>query len=375
MHNKICHLTSAHPRYDTRIFVKMCSSLANQGYETTLVVADGLGDEIKDNVKIVDVGVSSSNRISRMTKSVKQVYKQALWLDADIYHLHDPELIPIGLKLKGQGKIVIFDAHEDLPKQILGKSYLNPIFRNFLSKSLEIYERWACHKFDALIAATPYIRDKFLPINQNTVDVNNFPLLDELTNTTDWNDKQDEVVYLGGMAKIRGIEEIVLGMDYTKNIRLNLAGMFSEKDLEERVKLYPSWEKVNEVGFLNRHKVNKVLAKSKAGLVTLHPVINYIDALPVKMFEYMAAGIPVVASNFPLWRGIVEGSACGICIDPLDPKAIGEAVQYLVEHPYEAEQMGINGRKAVEEKYNWSIEVLKLLSLYDKLARKNDDTC
>jgi len=230
-----------------------------------------------------------------------------------------------------------------------------------------MYENYSVRKFDCIITATPFIRDKFLSFNPNTVDINNFPLLGELTNSKDWSQKKDEVAYVGGIAKIRGIEQVVQAITLTKGVHLNLAGKFSEKTVEERVKSHEAWSKINELGFLNRQEVNEVLAKSKAGLVTLHPVINYIDALPVKMFEYMVAGIPVIASNFPLWREIVESSQCGLCVDPLDPKAIAEAIQYMIDHAVEAEKMGQNGRLAVEQKYNWVIEEQKLFKLYKGL--------
>jgi len=365
---KIAHLTSAHLRYDTRIFIKMCSSLAAHGYAVSLVVADGKGNEVKNGVSIVDAGAKTGGRLSRMTKTVKRVFEMAKELDADIYHLHDPELIPAGIKLKKLGKKVIFDAHEDLPKQLLGKPYFNKPTKMILSKTFEWYERWACPKFDAMIAATPFIRDKFLKINPNTVDINNFPLLDELANTSDWAQKENEVVYVGGIAKIRGIEEVVSALEYTQGVRLNLAGSFSEKAVEEQVKNHQAWSNVNELGFLNRQQVNEVLAKSRAGLVTFLPAPNHIDAQPNKMFEYMSAGLPIITSNFPLWREIVEGNQCGICVDPLDPQAIGEAIQYLIDHQLEAEKMGKSGRQAVETKYNWSIEEQKLLKLYKELA-------
>lgn len=364
---KVSHLTSAHSRYDTRIFIKMCSSLATQDYAVTLVVADGLGEQFKNDVRIIDVGAKSGRRLSRMTKTVRRVYDKALELDADIYHLHDPELMPIGLKLKKNGKKVIFDAHEDLPKQILGKPYLNPVARVVLSNMFDLFERWVCPKFDAIIAATPFIREKFLSINPNSVDINNFPLLGELANTTEWSRKENEVAYVGGVAKTRGIEQIVQAMELTQNVRLNLAGKFDDRMLEKSIKELPAWKKVNELGFLSRKEVNTVLAKSKVGLVILHPIINYKDALPVKMFEYMAAGIPVVASDFPLWEKIIEGEQCGICVDPFDIKATASAIQYLLTHPSEAEKMGKLGRMAVEKKYNWVIEESKLFELYKGL--------
>lgn len=365
---RIAHLSSVHPRSDTRIFVKQCRSLASHDHDVTLVVADGKGDERKDGVRVVDVGCLSG-RLNRMVKTTRKVLHKAVALNADVYHLHDPELIPIGLKLRKLQKIVVFDSHEDVPKQLLGKPYLGPVSKRLLPEVIALYERYACSRFNGIIAATPYIRDKFLAINRHTIDVNNFPLLGELDTILPQEEKKREVCYVGAISSNRGAREIVRACEFLKSsARLNLGGNFSEPGLKDEVTSYPGWTHVNELGYLTRSDVREVLSRSIAGLVTLHPAINYIDALPVKMFEYMAAGIPVIASNFPLWRGIVERNDCGLCVDPLDPRAIAAAIDHLVMNPDIARTMGENGRRMVLQQYNWSTEERKLLGFYAALT-------
>jgi glycosyltransferase involved in cell wall biosynthesis len=364
----IVHLTSAHPRFDTRIFWKQCRSLSKEGYEVYLIVADGKGNEVNQNVNILDVGKANS-RFNRITQTPKKILSAALKLNAVIYHLHDPELIPIGLKLKKLGKKVIFDAHEDFPKQILSKPYLNFFIRKFLSQVAAIYETYACRKLDAVVSATPFICDKFTKQKIYSVDINNYPLLNELfIPNYDWQNKKSQVCYVGGLNAARGISEIVSSVGYyNTGLKLAIGGKFTEVNFESYVKSHKSWSHVIDKEWLDRDGIKEVLNESIAGLVTLHPIINYLDSLPVKMFEYMACGLPVIASNFPLWQEIIESNECGVCVDPLDPKSIANAVNHIADNPDIAEAMGRNGRKAVIEKYNWDIEVIKLSSIYSKI--------
>ncbi|MBR4330237.1 MAG: glycosyltransferase [Candidatus Riflebacteria bacterium] len=388
---KIVHLTSAHTRYDIRIFLKICCSLANAGYDINLVVADGKGYEEKNSVKIYDVG-KPLRRIERMLKSSLLVYKRALLLNGDIYHIHDPELLPYAYLLKLKGKKVIFDSHEDTPRQILTKPYLlfrhcealkepwqsrnlhsfyiDVINKNFLKSISFIYEKvekFICSRLNCVVTATPFIRDIFSKYNSNSIDINNFPMLGELENS-EKTDKKNQICYVGGIKPIRGIFEIIEAMKYVKNdIKLCIAGNYLDEITSEELLKREGSEKIELNGFLNRIEVKKLLGESIAGIVTFLPLSNHINAQPNKMFEYMSASLPVIASDFPLWKEIIERNKCGICVNPQDPKKIAESIDYLFEHQKEAAEMGKNGRNAVYEKYNWANEEKKLLKLYDSL--------
>lgn len=378
---RIVHLTSAHPRHDTRIFVKQCRTLASHGHEVILVVADGLGDELRDGVRIVDAGAAHGRRpsalvgrLNRMLWATRRVAACALALDADVYQLHDPELLPAGLRLRRAGMRVVFDAHEDVPTQLLDKPYLAPGAARLLARLYARYERHACARLDGLLAATPHIRERLAHCNRQTVDVANYPLPEEFRPDRralehDW-EARSEVCYVGSISAIRGIREMVQACALLRSAtRLALAGSFADPALAHEMALQPGWSRVGALGHLDRAGVSRVMAGAFAGLVTLLPTASYRDALPVKMFEYMAAGIPVIASDFPRWRAIIDASGCGLCVDPRDPAAIAAAIDRLAQDPPLARRLGANGRRAIEQTYNWRNEAQKLLRFYADLTR------
>jgi glycosyltransferase involved in cell wall biosynthesis len=151
------------------------------------------------------------------------------------------------------------------------------------------------------------------------------------------------------------------------NAKLLLGGKFIPNSLEGVAKKMPGWNQVEYLGWLNRTQVGDTLAKARAGLVLIHPEPRYMVSLPVKMFEYMSAGLPVIASHFSLWKEIIEGNKCGLMVDPLNPKEIAKSIQYLFDNPQEAVEMGRRGREAVETKYNWLGEEKKLLEAYERI--------
>lgn len=363
---KVCHLTSVHTRFDIRIFRKECVSLAKHGWDVSLVVADGLHDEEVKGVKIYGV-LKETSRMKRFLKTGKNVYKKAITLDADIYHFHDAELLPYGNKLRRKGKIVVFDSHEDLPRQILGKAYIPKYSRKLLAGVLEWYEDYCCKKYNAIITATPYINERFSKINRNSVNLNNYPFLDEFKAETSVMTKQPNTIcYIGGITKIRGLDYVVEALTKTEVI-LELAGGITPSTYQEELTQAEGWNKVNYHGNVSREKVKEILNGSLAGLVTFLPYPNHINAQPNKLFEYMSSSIPVIASNYPLWKGIIEKYDSGICVDPESSDEIAKAMEYLINNPSEAVAKGANGRKAIEEVFNWEQEEQKLVDLYRSL--------
>jgi glycosyltransferase involved in cell wall biosynthesis len=365
---KVVHLTSVHPALDARIFHKECRTIADAGYDVVLL-ASGEGGEAANGVRI-KLAPAAGGRLARMTRTTTWMLRQALAENADVYHFHDPELIPLGLCLKLAGRRVVYDVHEDVPTQILSKSWIAPRYRRGIATMAAGSERIGEWCFDGLVAATPGIARRF-PANK-TVVVQNFPLLREFDASQDvapYLKREPVVAYVGGMTTVRGTLEMIKAITLLparNGLRLSLAGSFQEAELEATCRAMPGWSRVEFLGWRSRIEIAALLGRARIGLVVLHPIANYLDAYPVKLFEYMAAGLPVVASDFPLWRDIVDG--CGLLVDPFDAAAIARAIEWLLAHPEEAAAMGARGRTAVMTRYNWDTEGKKLLRFYRRLA-------
>jgi glycosyltransferase involved in cell wall biosynthesis len=366
---KVVHLTSVHPPFDIRIFHKECKTLAEDGYEV-IIVAPSEQDGVFDRIRIRAVP-KAQKRWQRMTRTVWQVYQVALAEDAQIYHFHDPELIPVGILLKLHGKLAVYDVHEDLPRQILSKDWIPRGLRSLVAKIAEIVETISAWIFDGIIAATPSIAERFPA--QKTLAVHNFPIFGELEAQEPilYDKRPPLVVYIGGIEAIRGIKETIQSITMipkSLETRLVLAGALYPAELINELKQLSGWKFVDFVGWLSRQEIARLLSQARIGVVLLHPRPNFLESYPIKLFEYMSASIPVVASDFPLWRKIIEGAGCGLLVNPLDPKAIANAIQWLLEHPQEAEIMGRRGLEAIRMKYNWTPEAQNLKIFYQKLC-------
>lgn len=372
----IAHLTTVHSRTDTRIRLKETSSLGcSYPGAVVLFVADGLGNsnEELDNVEVVDIGKIDARPLIRMTCGAWKMYRAVSLRRPSVAHFHDPELIPFGLLLKLKGIKVVYDVHENVPQQIMTKHWIPFWLRRSVASLVNITEYFSTKFFDHIITATPTISKRF-PEHKTTV-VQNFPLLTELITVgcSEFSARPKYVAYVGSITSIRGAREMVQALELTKNrnnVRLQLAGKFFPIHLEDEVHQLNGWDRVDVLGWLNRQDVSTLLGQVRAGLLLFHSAPNHIDAQPNKLFEYMAAGLPIIASDFPLWREIIDGAGCGLLVDPYDTRAIAEAIDWILDNPDQAESMGRRGRDAVSAYYNWSSEAEKLMAVYDQLLIK-----
>lgn len=368
MPKRVAHLSSKHRWDDIRIFRKEAVTLAAHGYEVTYV-APAERSSTAGGVRIEAVPLPKSRR-ARMLGTVWRVYRAALRLDTDLYHFHDPELIPVGLLLKLRGKCVVYDVHEDLPRQILSKHWIRPWLRTAVAWGAEVMEWAAARLLDAVVAATPTIAARFPA--RRTALVQNFPILDELLSGSamPYAERPPHFAYVGGISAIRSAREMVEAMallEPARGAKLVMAGSFEPPALRQALERLPGWASVEFRGWQTREQVAGLLAEARAGLVIFYPEPNHTRAQPNKLFEYLSTGLPVIASDFPLWRELIAGEACGLLVDPRDPAAIAAAMRQLLDDPAAAAAMGERGQRAVRQRYSWASQAEALLALYERL--------
>ncbi|MFA9375911.1 MAG: glycosyltransferase family 4 protein [Lachnotalea sp.] len=368
---KICHITSAHSRYDVRIFHKECKSLANNGYNVTLIVNDNFPDENIDGVWIVSTRLKPRNRFERMIKSKSCLREKMLKVNAEVYHFHDPELLPEAMWIKRKGKKVIFDFHEDVSQQILFKIWIPKPIRKFVSVIYKKYEKDKAKEFDALITVTPKFVERLEKINPNTVMITNYPILEEKEEKVD-SKKKRAICFAGGISPQWNHENIISAIEGIDDIEYLLAGSGTEEYLEELKKL-EGWKKVNYMGRIPHEKVKEIYNKSMIGMTLLSNNTQVGDEGTLgntKIFEFMEARLPIICSNNKLWKEITERYKCGIAVDPDSVMDIRNSLILLLSDSTLMQEMGKNGENAVKTIYNWNQQEKYLFDLYDRICAK-----
>lgn len=369
-------VSTVHRPDDVRIFWKQAVSLAASGYAVTAIFwTSDPSSAIEETVAGVRRRVlwrgrklpGPANRLAVLLRTLRLCLRSG----CPNFLIHDPELIPVGIFLKRAGRQVVFDAHEDLPVQTLHKIYLagwqRPLVKALARGLFLSADRW----LSGQLCATATIQHRF---RDRSCLVRNFPLLREF-HTTGGTRRSNQIVYVGGLSAARGVLDLIHAVNRTRSqASLVLAGPWESDSFRAQCEAADTGSRVSYAGTLDRRGVAALLAQSTIGIAVLHPVPAYVDALPVKLFEYMAAGLPVIVSDFPLWRGIVASANCGIVVEPGDGEALRIALEYLLTNPELRRDMGANGRQAVEQRYTWEAESTRFLTFVGSVFGDSADS-
>lgn len=362
---KVCIFTSVHSWNDVRIYHKQAMSLS-AFYDVELhAVADFNYKDVK-GIKIY--GLPRYSERGRRPLLWWLLLKRAIKSHADVYHFHDPELIPVGLLIKLlTRKPVIYDVHEDYPAAILSKEWIPAYMRGFIAWVFSIFEKGAALILDRIVAATPDIGRKF-PLKK-TVLLRNLPiisLIDGIEDAAVYKQKP-AVIYAGGLMRIRGIKEIIEAMDILNGkVELWLFGEWDDEEYRQKCMSLNGWKYVKYFGFKPVQDVYRYMKHADIGLSVLYPVPNYLNSLPVKAFEYMACGLPMLMSDFNYWKEVF--GKCAIFVNPYDPLTIADGIQYLLSDTNMSRQLGLNGRELVSSEYSWEAESNKLFEMYRQIT-------
>ena len=372
---RIAIITSVHAPLDVRILQKEGTSLSGAGHTVTLLARDrhGAAEDIEGRgIRFIPLR-SGASRLARV-KLWRQILEQLRHLEVDVWHFHDPELLPtlvIARRILRRRVALVYDAHEDLPKDILEKYWIPKRSRRVMSRVADIAERWGGKRCDLVIAATDSIGERVARFSRFSRVVHNYPLLIE-SELPDHFVTPVRAIFTGGMSPERGIMVLLEAMRFvTSGLELHLVGGFLNDAFEAELRAACP-DNVIVHGEVPFSRVAGHLSSSHIGVVTFLPAPNHVEALPNKLFEYMRAGLAVVASDFILWRHLVNDVGCGVTVDPKEPAEIARALDALAADPALRRKMGERGMGAVGDRFTWSVSQSVLLEAYSELeARRN----
>ncbi len=370
---KICHLTSVHPPFDIRIFYKECVSLANNGFNVTLI-APIEKPITKQGVTVFPI-VLPTGRLKRMLVVTFKMLGLALQQKAKIYHFHDPELMLCGIILSLVGKKVVFDIHENISISLISKDWLPKSLRKIVSMIYLLFEKISLLFYNELVLAEQSYLNQYSK-NKSTI-VLNYPIANNLNyEQTDYS-YPIKFIYSGVVHSLRGIWEMLEVIkelvDHGYNVYLDLVGEVRPFKLNTELELYIMQNKlesrINIFGKVDFSEITSFLNKADIGISLLQPIPNYKESLPTKIFEYMQHGLPVITNNFELLKTYVEKESTGICIDYNNIESGVSEIIKLINDKARMKQMSENGIRLTQEQWNWHSQESKLIELYNSMLK------
>ncbi len=364
----VAHVTSHHHPTDPRIFHE-CRALAEAGYRV-LLVAPTLVPEQRDGVTIVPVP-PYRNRGERFLRTARLAVRTALAHDPAILHVHDPELFPRALWLALRGRRVVIDIHEDFVTAAYDRAWIPRPLRPLVAAAVRLLVRSFTGRVPTVIAERYYA--SFAP---GAVEILNYARLDPddplFCLERSFPDRP-RLVYTGSITRGRGATNHLSLLDHLPaGSSLVMAGRCPDPDLLARLedlrRKDPRLELETSGGWIAWDRILEVYRRPLTAGIALFPdTPHYREKELTKFFEYMAAGLPIICSDFPVWRALVQGNRVGFCVDPEDPRAAADVARWLATHPDDARAMGERGRRLVRERFNWKSQAGKLVAFYRSL--------
>jgi glycosyltransferase involved in cell wall biosynthesis len=366
---KITHVTSVHNRFDNRIFRKQCVDLAATGFDVTLLVADGYGDEQRDGVEIRDCSLSvPRNRFFRMFVTSPYMAIAALRMKTTNYHIHDPELLFFFIFFSAffKKKKLVFDMHENLSEQVKAKMWIPAIFRLPLAIVIRWYEAILFRHVPVIFAESSY--SKFFPEAKKSEIVMNFPKSHwmDVSQAQAAKTAPSTIGYIGRIGTDRGVGTLLTSVAAInksgRTLRLALIGVIPE-DLCENDDLHYLKElgMLDAHGFVENHRAVELVRSWDIGFSVLNALPNFVESYPTKIFEYMAAGVPVIASNFPLYESLIKETGGGICIEPGRVDLLIQAITGILDN-WDQYKPSLDA-----DRYCWSGQFSRLVEFYSEV--------
>ncbi|WP_078594217.1 glycosyltransferase [Evansella clarkii] len=366
---KVVHITTVHHPLDPRIYYKQCHSLQKAGYDVTLIAPSSSDLKGENTVPVIPLK-KYKNRFISMLLSPIEAYKKAKELKADYYHFHDPEFLPAAWLLKKKHNTVFYDIHEDYETGIVTRDYLTKPLRIVISKIYKLIEKVFSKNME-LVLAEKYYKEKYPRGNC----VLNYPILNEnlINKRRDTSKVENKLLYTGNVTTDRGALTHAALPNIDENMSVYFYGRCPEWLAEQMLEVAGENKEQLYIEGINRYVPKEEIDHSYiskqwlAGLALFPPSEHYKKKELTKFFEYMTAGIPIICSNFKVWKDFIDKYRCGIAVDPYNEEEIRQAINYLRSNPAEAKKMGENGRKAVLKELNWGKEEEELISLYQRM--------
>lgn len=370
----VCHFTTAHTELKSRSFHRQMMPLA--ACNTRIRYAAPIKSSA--HLKGVDL-VALPRQKSRLRRllATPVLLRTLLRQKADLYHFQDTELLPLAFTLKLVfRKRVIYDAYEDFPAMAAASESLPRLIRPIAAAIVSAAERFAARAFDGLMTADPLTLRRLANVgNSKKLVFYNFPNLDMFP-APPARSKEFDVVYRGGLSERTGtyvlLDAVKLLIDQGREIRLLLIGYFDDAAAERALRLRVHALRLDASvvirGRVDHEEMAAALSEARIGVCPLQPVPKFVRNIPVKVFEYWACGMPVVASDLPPIRPFFRHAQTGLVYSPADADRLSQAIAWLLDHPQAAARMGRRGRALVEQRLNNRGEIQKLRRFCAQIA-------